>query len=344
MGQENREGTTDDRLHASMQELIAGGMFPPLLYVAAKLGIADLLADGPQPIDALAAATGTQASALFRVLRALASRGVFTHDAEQRVALTPLAALLRSNVPGSLRAMVAFSGSPWLWQAWSHLLEGVQTGQTAFDLAHGMSFFAYLAQHPDAAAVFNQYMAEAPLHRHAVIATAADFSGMRRVVDVGGGHGASLSAILHAHPALRGVLFDQPQVVAGAHDHLLAAGVADRCDIVGGDFFAAVPAGGDAYLLSAILHNWDDDRALQILQNCRRAMAGHGKLLVAERIVPEGNAPSQAKLVDVNMLVQHGGQQRTEAEFRALFARAGFQLTHVVLAPSDLGVIEGVPV
>jgi hypothetical protein len=310
-------------------------MFPPMLYVVAKLGIADLLADGPQPIDALAAATGTQASALSRVLRALASRGVFTQDAEQRVALTPLAALLRSSVPGSLRAMVVFSGAPWLWQAWSHLLEGVQTGQTAFDLAHGMSFFAYLAQHPDAAAVFNQYMAEAPLHRHTVIAAAADFSGMRCVIDVGGGHGASLIAILHANPALRGVLFDQPQVVAG---------VAERCDTVGGDFFAAVPAGGDVYLLSAILHNWDDEHALQILQNCRRVMAGHGKLLVAERIVPEGNMPSQAKLVDVNMLVQLGGQQRTEAEFRALFTRAGFQLTHVVLAPSDLGVIERVPV
>jgi predicted O-methyltransferase YrrM len=324
--------------------MIAGGMFPPLLYVAATLGIADLLADGPQPIDALAAATGTQASALSRVLRALASRGVFTQDAEQRVALTPLAALLHTNVPGSLRAMVMFSGSPWLGQAWSHLLEGVQTGQTAFDLAHGMSFFAYLAQHPHAAAVFNQYMAEAPLHRHAVIAAAADFSGMRRVVDVGGGHGASLTAILRANPALRGVLFDQPQVVAGARDPLLAAGVADRCDIVAGDFLTAVPAGGDVYLLSAILHNWDDDRALQILQNCRRAMAEHGKLLVAERIVPEGNGPSQAKLVDIHMLVQLGGQQRTEAEFRTLFTRAGFHLTRVVLAPSDLGVIEGVPV
>src|SRR5262245_41966632 len=208
---------------------------------------------------------------------ALASRGVFTQDAEQRVALTPLAALLRTNVPGSLRAMVVFSGSPWLWQACSHLLEGMQTGQTPFDLAHGMSFFAYLAEHPDAAAVFNQYMAEAPLHRHAVIPAAVDFSGMGLVVDVGGGHGASLIAILHAHPALRGVLFDQPQVVAGARDHLLAAGVADRCDIVEGDFFAAVPAGGDAYLLSAILHNWDDAHAVQILRNCRRVMAGHSK-------------------------------------------------------------------
>ena len=334
----------DDMLHASMWEMIYGGMFPPMLYVAAKLGIADLLADGPQPIDALAAATGTQASALARVLRGLASRGVFTQDAEHRVALTPRAALLRSNVPGSLRAMVVYWGSPWLWQAWSYLLEGVQTGQTAFDLAHGMSFFAYLTQHPDAAAVFNQYMAEAPMHRHAAVAAAADFSGMRLVVDVGGGHGASLIAILLANPAPRGVLFDQPQVVAGAREPLLAAGVAARCDTVGGDFFTAVPAGGDAYLLSAILHNWDDERALQILRNCRQAMAGHGKLLVAERIVPEGNAPSEAKLVDIGMLALLGGQQRTEAEFRVLFARAGFELTNVVLTPSGMSVIEGVPV
>jgi O-methyltransferase domain/Dimerisation domain len=344
MGQDSQGETADETTRAAMQQMIHGFVFPPMLYVAAKLGIADLLADGPQPIDALAAATGTHASSLYRVLRALASRGVFTQDEGQCFALTPQAALLRTNVPGSLRSMAVYWGSPWLWNAWSHLLDGVQTGQTAFDLAHGTSFFAYLAQHPDDAEVFNQYMAEAPMQRHAAVAAASDFSGMRLVVDVGGGHGASLIALLQAHPALRGVLFDLPQVVAGARDHLLAAGVADRCDPVGGDFFASVPPGGDAYLLEAVLHDWDDDRALHILQNCRRVMAGHGKLFVAELIVPEGNAPSQAKLVDVVMLTMLGGQQRTEAEFRALYARAGFQLTNVVLTPSGMYVIEGVPV
>ena len=344
MVQDNRAGTTGDTLHASMQELIYGFVFPPMLYVAAKLGIADLLADGPQPIDALAAATGTHASSLYRVLRALASRGVFTQDAGQRFALTPQAASLRTNVPGSLRSMAVYWGSPWLWNAWSHLLDGVHTGQTAFDLAHGTSFFAYLAQHPDDAAVFNQYMGERTIQPHAEFAAASDFSGMCLVVDVGGGHGASLIALLQSHPALRGVLFDLPQVVAGVRDHLLAAGVADRCDPVGGDFFASVPPGGDAYLLEGVLHDWDDERALHILRNCRRVMAGHGKLFVAELIVPEGNAPSQAKLVDVVMLTMLGGQQRTEAEFRALYARAGFQLTHVLPTPSGICVIEGVPV
>ena len=344
MVQDDRAETADETPRAVMQQMIYGFAFPPMLYVAAKLGIADLLADGPQPIDVLAAATGTQAASLYRVLRALASRGVFMQDERQRFALTPRAALLRTNVPGSLRSMAVYWGSPWLWNAWSHLLDGVHTGQIAFDLAHGMSFFAYLAQHPDAAAVFNQYMAEAPMQRHAAIAASVDVAGMRLLVDVGGGHGASLSAILQAHPALRGVLFDLPQVVAGARTPLLAAGVADRCDIVEGDFFAAVPAGGDAYLLSAILHDWDDDHALQILQNCRRVMPGHGKLFVAELIVPEGNVPSHAKLVDVIMLTMLGGQQRTEAEFRALFARAGFQLTNVVPTPSGICMIEGVPV
>ena len=345
MMQDHTGGTADETTQAAMRQMIDGFACTQMLYIAAKLGIADLLADGPQSIETLAVATGTQAPLLFRVLRVLVSVGVFTQDTQHRFALTPLASLLRTNVPGSLRAMVMFSGSPWLLQAWSHLLEGLQTGQTAFDLAHGTSFFAYLAQHPDAAAVFNQYMAEAPMQRHTTIAAAVDVSGIRLVVGVGGGYGGSLSAILQAHRALRGVRLELPLVVAGARAPLLAAGVADRCDIVEGDFFAAVPDGGDAYLLSAILHNWDDDHALQILQNCRRVMPGHGKLFVAERIVPEGNAPSPAKLLDVTMLVQHGGQQRTEAECRALFARAGFQLSRVVpTTPSGICVLEGVPV
>jgi hypothetical protein len=235
-------------------------------------------------------------------------------------------------------------GSPWIWHAWSQLLEGVRTGQTAFDLVHGVPLFTYLEQHPEAAAVFNQYMGERGDNRHTAFAAAYDFSGMHLVVDVGGGHGAALSAILQANPALRGLLFDLPQIAAGAKEHLVAAGVADRCDTVGGDFFAAVPAGGDAYLLSGILHDWDDERALQILRNCRRAMAGHGKLLVQALLMPEGNAPSLAKLVDVIMLTLTGGQQRTETEYRALYARAGFHLTHVVPTPSGDCLLEGVPV
>jgi hypothetical protein len=315
-----------------------------MLYVAAKLGIADLLADGSKPIEELAAVTGTQAPALSRVLRALVSVGVFTQDAQHRFALTPRAALLRTDVPGSLWSMAVYWGSPWIWCAWSQLLEGVRTGQTAFDLVHGVPFFTYLEQHPEAAAVFNQYMGERGDYRHTALAAAYDFSGMHLVIDVGGGHGAALSAILQANPALRGVLFDLPPVAAGAQDHLAAAGVADRCDTVGGDFFAAVPAGGDAYLLSGVLHDWDDERALQILRNCRRVMAGHSKLLVQELIMPEGNAPSPAKLVDVMMLTFLGGQQRTEAEFRTLYAKAGFQLTRVMPTPSGDCIIEGVPV
>jgi hypothetical protein len=220
----------------------------------------------------------------------------------------------------------------------------VRTGQTAFDLVHGVPFFTYVEQHPEAAAVFNQYMGERGDDRHTALAAAYDFSGMRLVIDVGGGHGAALSAILQANPALRGLLFDLPPVATGALANLAAAGVADRCDTVGGDFFAAVPAGGDAYLLSGVLHDWDDDRALQILRNCRRVMAGHSKLLVQELIMPEGNAPSPAKLVDVMMLTFLGGQQRTEAEFRTLYARAGFQLTHVMPTPSGDCILEGVPV
>jgi hypothetical protein len=326
-----------------MRQTIYGFAFTQMLYVAAQLGIADLLADGPKPIEELAAATGTHAPSLYRVLRALASLGIFAQDEGPRFALTPRAALLRTHFPGSLRSMAVYFGSPWDWRAWGHLLEGVRTGQTAFDLVHGVPLFTYLEQHPDEAAVFNQYMVEMP-NRHAPVAAAYDFSGMQLVVDVGGGHGASLIALLQSNPALRGLLFDRPQVVADAKDQLETAGVAARCDTLAGDFFTSVPAGGDAYLLSNVLHDWEDERALQILRNCRRAMADHSKLLVVEGVLPQGNEPSRIKLVDVIMLTLLGGQQRTEAEFRALYARAGFQLTNVVTTSSDVCVIEGVPV
>src|SRR5215831_3712473 len=239
MGQDQQAETADETPRAALQQMIYGFAFSQMLYVAAQLGIADLLAHGPKPIEELAAATGTQAPALSRVLRALVSVGVFTQDTQHRFALTPHAALLRTNVPGSLRSMAVYWGSPWIWQAWGQLLEGVRTGQTAFDLVHGVPFFTYVEQHPEAAAVFNQYMGERGDYRHTALAAAYDFSSMRLVIDVGGGHGAALSAILQANPALRGVLFDLPPVAAGAQDHLAAAGVADRCDTVGGDFFAA---------------------------------------------------------------------------------------------------------
>jgi hypothetical protein len=344
MGQDKRAETADETPRATMQQMIYGFAFSQMLYVAAQLGLADLLADGPKPIEELAAATGTQAPALFRVLRVLVSVGVFTQDAQQRFALTPRAAWLRTNVPGSLRSMAVYWGSPWIWHAWGQLLEGVRTGQTAFDLVHGVPLFTYLEQHPEAAAAFNQYMGERGDNRHTALAAAYDFSGMHLVVDVGGGHGAALSAILQANPTLRGLLFDLPQVAAGAKDHLVTAGVADRCDTVGGDFFAGVPAGGDAYLLQAVLHDWNDAQVLQILRNCRHVMADHGKLLVVEPVLPAGNEPSLAKLADVIMFTLTGGQQRTEIEFRALYTRAGFQLTNVVPIRSGGCILEGVPV
>jgi len=344
MGQDQRAETTDETPRVAMQQMIYGSLFSQMLYVAAQLGIADLLAEGPKSIEVLATATGTQAPSLFRVLRVLVSVGIFTQDAQQRFALTPRAAWLRTNVPGSLRSMAVYCGAPWIWQAWGQLLEGVRTGQTAFDLVHGVPLFTYLEQHPEAAAVFNQYMVEMGDHRHAALAAAYDFAGMHLVVDVGGGHGAALSAILQANPTLRGLLFDLPPVAAGAKEHLVAAGVADRCDTVGGDFFAGVPAGGDAYLLQAVLHDWNDAQALQILRNCRQVMADHGTLLVVETVLPAGNEPSLAKLVDVIMFTLTGGQQRTETEFRALYTQAGFQLSNVVPTPSGGCILEGVPV
>jgi hypothetical protein len=203
-----------------------------------------------------------------------------------------------------------------------------------------MSLFPYLAQHPEAAAAFNAGLAAAP--EHEAIATAYDFSTIRTLVDVGGGHGTLIAAVLRAHPTLQGILFDQPSVVAGAPALLEAAGVAQRCRVMGGDFFAAIPAGGDAYILSSIIHDWDDDRAVAILANCRRAMDNSGRLLVVEPVVPPGNDFSLSKFSDLNMLAVTGGRERTEEEYRALYAAAGFRLTRVIPTRGSDSVIEGV--
>lgn len=328
--------------------LLAGGYrVSQAIYVVATLGIADLLAGSPGSSDDLAQATGTDADALYRVLRLLAGMGLFEEVAPRWFGLTPLGAGLRSDVPGSMRSTVLMHLDPAKWQPWSHLLHSVQTGETTFQRVHGLEIFEYLGQHPDAAETFQQAMTSNTARSGTAILRAYDFSGMRRVVDVAGGQGLLLATILQAYPTMRGVLFDRPAVVAGARATLEAAGVAERCEVVGGDFFASVPAGGDAYILRQILHDWDDARATKILENCRRAMGQTGKVLVIEGIIaPDYRKALPVLQLDLEMLVNYGGRQRTQAEYEALFAAANFRLSAVVPL-HDLGqfsVFEGLSI
>lgn len=328
----------------ALRRMIVGYRLSQALFVAAELGIADLLKDGPRSIDALAQATGAHPPSLYRVLRLLASEGVFIEHDQRHFGLTPLAVPLQRDAPGSLRSRAIFDSTDCNWRAWGQLLHGVMTGGAVFEHALDVPFFDYLQQHPSSASSFDALQADQTLPQARAIVEAYDFSSVGTLVDVGGGYGSLLGAILTAHPGMCGVLYDLPHVVAGAQPRLTAAAVTDRCDTMAGDFFVAVPHGGDTYLLKHILHNWDDDRCITILKNCRRAMPSAGRLLVVEVIIPPNNEPDYGKYLDLNMMVLLRGQERTEAEYRQLFAATDFTLSRVIATPSEVSVIEGRPV
>jgi hypothetical protein len=329
-----------------LSQLVSSYRVSQAIYVVVKLGIPDLLADGPRGSDELAEATGTHAGALYRVLRFLAGVGLFEERAPNQLSLTSLGAGLCTAAPKTLQAQVLSQLDPSCWESWGQLLHSVRTGETAFDQVHGMGFFTYLGKHPDAARIFDQAMTSNTARSGAAITRAYDFSGIGRLVDVGGGQGLLLATVLQAYPRMHGVLFDRPEVVAGAPAIVEAAGVAERCQLVGGDFFEAVPAGGDAYALRQILHDWGDARATEILKNCQQAMQGPGKVLVVEReIRPDYRQGLSVLRLDLEMLVNLGGLQRTEEEYSALFAEAGLRLSTVVPLgdAAQFSVFEGVP-
>jgi hypothetical protein len=326
-----------------LRRLVFGYRISQAIGVAAELGIADLLSRGPRSAEELARATGVDGPSLSRVLRLLASEGVFAETEDGRFVLTPMAEVLRGDVPGSLRTTAVFNTRETYWRTWAHLTHAVRTGQPAFDHVHGMDFFAYYRQHPAEGELFDQMMAAqtAPVTR--AVAAAYDFSRVRTVVDVGGGNGTLVLGLLAAHPHLQGIVFDQPAVAARAEEAIAAAGLADRCQAVAGDFFVAVPEGGEAYLLKYILHDWDDERSIAILRACRQAIPADGRLLIVEFLIPPGNGPSYAKSQDVNMLTNLGGRERTTAEYAALFTAAGFTLTETIPLLGELHLIEGTP-
>ena len=328
----------------ALRHLFFGFRVSQALYAAAALGIADLLAGGPRRAEDLATATGAHGPSLARVLRLLASEGVFAQTDDGLFTLSPLAEALRRDVPGSLRPTVLYTASDALWRSWGNLLHTVRTGEPAFEHVHGMDFFAYFRQHPDEWALFDHSMTNQTALAAQAVAATFDFTPFETVVDVGGGRGALVLGLLEAYPHLRGIVFDQPAVATGAQEAIEAAGLADRADAVGGDFFTAVPDGGDVYLLKIILHDWDDERCVAILRTCRRAMPPNGRLLVIELLIPPGDTPSYATSQDINMLVNLGGRERTEDEYRALLAAAGFMLARMIHAEGELHIIEGIPV
>jgi SAM-dependent methyltransferase/DNA-binding transcriptional ArsR family regulator len=328
---------------AMMRQLVMGAFVSQAISVIARLGVADVLADGPRQVDEIAQRVGVHGPALYRVLRALGEVGVVAELANRQFALTPLGEVLRSDVPGSTRSFATMVGMPFFWYPWADLYETVKTGESAFTRVHGNPFVD-LAKHPEEADIFYSGVPQRFTAEIADIVEAYDFAQFGTVVDVGGGRGRLLAEILSANPDLRGVLFDLPTVVAGAREELSRVGVADRCTVLSGDFFDSVPDGGDAYLLSNVIHDWDDDHAVKILRACRTAMADDGCVLIAEAVLPEGAAPLMTKLQDVAVLVMTaGGRQRTEAEFRMLLDRAGLRLTRIVPSSGLTSLVEAVP-
>ncbi len=327
-----------ENLHEQLAHLLSGYWYTQTIYVAAKLGLAELLRDGPRSAEELATATGTNPRALYRLLRALASIGLFAEEAG-RFALTPLGECLHDP---STKAMATMRGE-CQYRAWGELLYSVQTGRPAFEKVYGKPIFDYFAENPETGRLFDQAMTGVHGRETEAMLEAYDFTGMGTLADIGGGNGSVVTALLEKYPAMNGILFDLPGVVARAKANLEAAGLIGRCQVMAGNFFAAVPAGADAYLLRHIIHDWDDDKCVAILRNCRRAMGPGGRLLLVEGVVPPGNEPSVSKFFDLAMLVLPGGMERTQEEYRQLFAAAGFRLTRVVPTRTWVSVLEGEP-
>jgi hypothetical protein len=328
---------TPTEAQAAVLEMISGYWVTQIIYVAAKLGIFDLLENGPRSGEELARATDTHSPSLYRLLRALGGLEMVRENGQGEFETTVLGRCLVTGSPGGLRARATLSGEVW-YEAWGQLLHSVQVGEPASVV--GTSGFGWFAANPTWGTLFNEAMASSTEAVAKAVAGVYDFSGFPTIVDVGGGTGTLLAEILRAYGRVRGVLFDRPAVVETSGAILSKAGVADRCRVIAGDFFETVPEGGDAYVLSWIIHDWDDDRCLTILKNCRRAMGPDSRLLVIEQVVPAGNEPSLSKLYDLQMLVCLGGRERTEAEFQALLGRADLSLRRIIATGTSRSIIE----
>lgn len=331
----------DGRANRAMVDLLARGLLVQAVAVAARLRIADLVADGPRSAEELSAVVEADPDALARLLRTLAGLGVLVRDEDGRYGPTPLSRAIE-DAPGSSREFALFAGE-FLWEPWGRFRESIETGDSAFQSLHGVPVFEHLQRDPEDRAVFHAVMTANSRVQVPAVLEAYDFGRFETVVDVGGGQGGLLAALLRAHPGLTGILYDLPEVVADA-ESLRAGDVSDRARIESGDFFASVPAGGDCYLLKLVVHDWGDDQAARILSNVRAVIPADGTLLLAEHVVPSGTAYHHSMFLDLNMLVLLGaGRERTPDEYAALLGRAGFTLTRVVATDSPLSLVEAAP-
>jgi hypothetical protein len=326
--------------HVQLVQMAMAHWMSHTVYAAAKLNLADHLAQGPKTADALAGPTGTHAPSLYRLMRTLASLGILTENATHQFALTPVGEALKTGAPGAARATILTLSNPTWVQGFSQLLYSVQTGKSGYVKMFGMPVFDWLAKNPEEASLFSQTMVGVHGGEPPAVAKAYDFSGLNTIVDVGGAMGDLLTTILAKYPSARGILYDLPHVVRDAPPLIQKRGLADRVTIEPGSFFDKVPAGGDAYLLSHVIHDWSEEQCLTILGNCRRAMNPNSRLLLIEMVLPPGDTPHPGKLLDMMMLVGPGGQERTEQEYGELLAKAGLRLTRLVPTESPVSVVE----
>jgi len=324
-------------------QCITGHWVAAATYAAARLKLADHLHSGPKSSGELATMVGAHAPSVYRLLRGLSVLGLVDEIAPDKFAVTEAGDLLRADHPNSLRPMAMFQGSPAHWRSWGAFADCVETGQPAFARVNGLPFFDYCENDAEFAAHFHAAMAGQSAASADALLDVYDFAGVRKIIDIGGGQGHLLTRILQRHATLRGGVFDLPSALSGAQGTIAAAGVADRCELVGGSFFDSVPP-ADTYIAKHIIHDWDDEHSLKILTNMRRAMVGQGRVLLVETLVTPENKASFAALIDLEMLhATHGGRERTREEFASLFAAAGFKLNRVVPTKSWANVIEGVP-
>jgi len=328
--------------HAQMIQMAMAHWVSRIVYLAAKLNLADHLAGGAKSAADLAGPTGTHAPALYRLMRTLSNLGVLTEDPQHRFGLTPIGASLKSDAPERTRNAVLTVASDWWFRGFGELEHSVRTGESGFEKALGMPIFDFLAKSPEEASRFSDTMVCFHGMEPAAVAEAYDFSGVGTLIDVGGATGHLLATILKRYPTTRGILYDLPHVVRDAPAFLAPSGVADRITIQSGSFFDSVPAGGDAYLLSHIIHDWSEELCLTILAHCKRAMGPKSRLLLVEMVLPEGDTPHPGKMLDLMMLVGPGGMERTEKGYAELLTKAGLKLVRVVPTASPVSVVEAV--
>jgi hypothetical protein len=327
--------------HVGMMQMLSGMMVAGAVSALARLGVPDLLEDGPKSAEELAPHVGAQAVPLFRLMRATASVGVLAEGPEGKFSQTPLSAVLCTNARPSLRGWATMISQEWHMRGWDHLEYCVRTGKQAAEDIYGKLAFEWFGENPEAGAIFNQAMTDLSMLDSPGIAAAYSFQGIGALVDVAGGHGLLLATILAKNPGLKGTLYEIASVIEGAKTGPLAPYL-DRCELVSGDMFASVPPAADAYVMKHIIHDWPDELCLKILRGCRAGVKPGGKLLVVDDVIPPGNDFHPGKFLDLEMLIFPGGHERTEQQFRDLFAAAGWKLTRVIGTQSGISIVEGV--